>query len=127
MSHKTSAQIVCDSITPHGPTTRLTSMYVVFPKMVLAERNRHRGFSLSDRSSRAVPPEKLIAEVKADPAMPAKFRIRVKGMSGGGELVGTELDNAIRSWKYSARCAAHHAEILNGLNLAKEIVNRPLD
>jgi hypothetical protein len=41
--------------------------------MILGERNRHRAFSLSDRSSRAVPPEKLIAEVRNDPAMPAKF------------------------------------------------------
>ena len=89
MSHRTSAQVIADSAHPSGDRYRLTSMYVVFPKMVLGERNRHRAFSLSDRSSRAVPPEKLIEEVTNDPAMPAKFRLRTKGMGGGEELVGT--------------------------------------
>jgi hypothetical protein len=30
MSHRTSAVVVLDSITPYGEATRLTSMYVVY-------------------------------------------------------------------------------------------------
>jgi len=127
MSHLTSAQIITDSITPYGPTTRLTSIYVVFPKMILGERNRHRGFSLSDRSSRAVPPEKLIQEVRNDPAMPAKFRRRTKGMGGGEELTGEELSKAKDTWVISADEACISAEDLLKHDLAKEIINRPLD
>lgn len=129
MSHRTSATVICDSISiiPYGGATRLTSIYVIFPKMVLGERNRHRAFSLSDRSSRAVPPEKLIEEVRADPAMPAKFRNRVKGMGGGETLLGTDLSIAEHAWHQAASDAAIWAERLNTQGLAKEIVNRPLD
>lgn len=127
MSHLTSATVVADSVTEHGEATRLTSIYTIFPKMVLGERNRHRAFSLSDRSSRAVPPEKLIQEVRDDPAMPAKFRFRAKGMGGGDELVGASLFRAEREWKSVAQNVANEAECLNELGLAKEIVNRSLD
>jgi thymidylate synthase ThyX len=127
MSHRTSAQIICDSLTPYGAETRLTSILVVFPKMILGERNRHRAFSLSDRSSRAVPPEKLLSEVRADPAMPARFRARVPGMSGGAALEGEDFYVAEARWKYAALAAADAAQALNDCGLAKEIVNRPLD
>jgi hypothetical protein len=91
MSHKTSATVILNSITPHGPETQLTSIYAVFPKMILGERNRHRGFSLSDRSSRAVPSAKLIEEVRTDPAMPARFRKHQAGMSGGEEMTSRPI------------------------------------
>lgn len=127
MSHRTSAVVERDSITPCGDATRLTSIYVVFPKMVLGERNRHRGFSLSDRSSRAVPPEKLIQEVRDDPAMPALFRGRTAGMGGGEELTGYALNIAEEKWRRAALLAANAAGGLMVEKLAKEIVNRPLD
>ena len=157
MSHRTAATVVLDSITSYGDATRLTSMYVVFPKMVLGERNRHRAFSLSDRSSRAVPPEKLIEEVRIDPAVPAKFRGRVKGMGGGEDFTDeiysipwrtvysgpladyerwgdepntvytTPLNAAQRLWARNARSAAADAEAMAKIGLAKEIANRPLD
>jgi thymidylate synthase ThyX len=127
MSHRTSAEVVLDSTTTHGDATRLTAMYVVFPKMILGERNRHRAFSLSDRSSRAVPPEKLIAEVRDDPAMPAKFRRRTKGMGGGEEMVGDELSEAQERWKAQAYRAAHTAAWAAAAGEAKETANRYLD
>jgi thymidylate synthase ThyX len=126
MSHRTQATVIADSITPCGLATRLTSVYVIFPYFILAERNRHRAFSLSDRSSRAVPPEKLIEEVRNDPAMPAKFRQRTKGMGGGEELTGTYLHKAMNMWKDGAEASVRTAEYLLSYNLAKEIVNRPL-
>jgi thymidylate synthase ThyX len=127
MSHRTSAKVVLDSITPHGSETRLMSMYVIFPKMIIGERNRHRAFSLSDRSSRAVPPEKLIDEVVLDPAMPAKFRRRSKGMGGGEELVGDELVEAQERWRRAAFTAAGWAGIAAKAGEAKETANRPID
>jgi thymidylate synthase ThyX len=127
MSHRTSAAVVLDSTTPYGDATRLTSMYVVFPKMILGERNRHRAFSLSDRSSRAVPPEKLIDEVVLDPAMPAKFRRRVKGMGGGEEMTGPELLVAQERWMTAAHTAAGWAGVAASAGEAKETVNRHLD
>jgi len=128
--NKTSAQIVRSSITPYGEQTRLDSVYVVFPRFVLAERNRHRlysltdgdydgdyecswrSFSLSDRSSRAVPPEKLIPEIRTGKglAMPAKFRARSKGMGGGEDLTGDDLVEARLRWIRHALIACDMAE-----------------
>lgn len=108
--------------------SRLDSIYGVFPKMVLGERNRHRGYSLSDRSSRAVPPEKLIEEIRSGVglAMPAKFRRRTTGMGGGEELQGDELIAAQIDWIEDALNAADGAERASKRE-AKETVNRRLD
>lgn len=108
--------------------TRLDSIYGVFPKMVLGERNRHRCFSLSDRSSRAVPPEKLIVEIRSGEglAMPAKFRRRTTGMGGGEELQGDELIAAQLDWIEDALDATDSAERAIKRE-AKETVNRRLD
>jgi thymidylate synthase ThyX len=127
--NRTSAVAVKSSTHMSGDIrTRLDSIYVVFPKMVMGERNRHRCFSLSDRSSRAVPPEKLIAEVRSGEglAMPAKFRKRVKGMGGGDELMGDELIEAQLDWIEDALNAADGAERAMKRE-AKETVNRRLD
>lgn len=128
--NRTSAQSVKSSIHTSGNIwTRLDSIYAIFPKMVLGERNRHRCFSLSDRSSRAVPPETLILEVRSGIglAMPAKFRRRAKGMGGGEELTGDELIQAQLDWiEYALDCcdAAERALLRDE---EKETVNRRLD
>jgi len=131
--NRTAAQIIKSSVHVAAQdackdNTRLDSIYDVFPKMVLGERNRHRAFSLSDRSSRAVPPEKLIEEIRSGVglAMPAKFRARVKGMGGGQELKGDELIEAQLDWIEDALNACDGAE--RAMNReAKETVNRRLD
>lgn len=132
--NRTSAQMILASVhatagDPCRDVSRIDSMYVVFPKMVLGERNRHRGFSLSDRSSRAVPPEKLIEEVRRGDglAMPAKFRKRVPGMGGGDELTGDELIQAQLDWIEYALDCADAAEIALKRGEEKETVNRRLD
>lgn len=131
--NRTSAQVIKSSVhvgaaDARRDVTRLDSIYVVFPKMVLGERNRHRAFSLSDRSSRAVPPEKLITEIRSGEglAMPAKFRRRTTGMGGGEELTGDELIQAQLGWIEDALNAADSAERAS-LREAKETVNRRLD
>lgn len=132
--NRTSAQMIRSSVhvtagDPRKHHTRLDSIYVVFPKMVMGERNRHRCFSLSDRSSRAVPPEKLIGEIRSGEglAMPAKFRRRAKGMGGGEELTGDELINAQMDWIYDALTACDAAERALDRDEEKETVNRRLD
>lgn len=133
MINRTSAQTILSSVhvtagDARRDITRLDSQYIVFPKMVLGERNRHRCFSLSDRSSRAVPPEKLIAEIQSGEglAMPAKFRRRTTGMGGGEELQGDELIEAQLDWIEDALNACDSAERAM-MREAKETVNRRLD
>jgi hypothetical protein len=132
--NKTSAQIIASSVhagaaDPRRDITRLDSIYQVFPKMVLGEANRHRGHSCSDRSSRAVPPEKLIEEIRSGHglAMPAKFYKRAKGMGHGEEMIGDELYHAQARWVYDALAAADAAEFAMEAGEEKETVNRRLD
>lgn len=132
--NRTSAQMILSSVHAGAANaardwTRLDSIYAVFPKMVMGERNRHRCFSLSDRSSRAVPPEKLIAEIRSGEglAMPAKFRRRAKGMGGGEELTGDNLINAQLDWIEDALDVADAAERALKRDEEKETVNRRLD
>lgn len=128
--NRTSAQSIKSSIHYDGcKETRLDSIYGLIPKMVLGERNRHRCFSLSDRSSRAVPPEKVIDEIRSGHglAMPAKFRRRAKGMGGGDELTGDELMTAQLDWIEDALNACDAAERALKRDEEKETVNRRMD
>lgn len=132
--NKTSAVVETSSVhynakDPRRDITRLDSIYQVFPKMVLGEANRHRGHSCSDRSSRAVPPEKLIAEIRSGVglAMPAAFYRRAKGMGRGEEMTGDELKDAQYRWIDDALYAADEAERAMNANEEKETVNRRLD
>lgn len=127
--NKTSARMVLDSLTPYGPQTRLTSIYQVAPKMVLAEMNTHASHARSDRSSRAVPPEKLIEEARSGEglAMPDVFRERTRGMGGGELFTGAELRACQLAWIEQALRAADATEAAVRRGEAKETANRHLD
>lgn len=60
------AKILADSI---ASGVRLTTMQVTFPRIVLAEFNTHRMLSRNSASSRAIPVEKRIEQIKLDPAL----------------------------------------------------------
>jgi thymidylate synthase ThyX len=72
------ARIVADSTNAKG--NRLTTMVVVFPRIVLAEFNTHRVFSRNSASSRAIPVEKMIAMVEEQPYVPEEWGSNQKGM-----------------------------------------------
>ena len=115
------ATIVADSISAHSP--RLTTFSVRFHQFVLAERNTHRSFSRSDRSTRAVPFERLAAEVHDDPAMPVEFLKAKRGMGGGEPMVGKELEFAQRRWNQDATQALANAGAAHASGEARESVN----
>jgi thymidylate synthase ThyX len=106
---------------------RLTTFKTNFHKFILAERNTHRSFSRSDRSSRAVPTLNLIEEVKQDPAMPVEFRRAQKGMSGGELLTGAALEIAQIGWREAAAAASAYCKGAYERGEAKETTNRYID
>jgi len=61
------AKIIADSI---ASGVRLTTMEVCFPRFILAEFNTHRVFSRNSASSRAIPVERRIAQVRENPFVP---------------------------------------------------------
>jgi Thymidylate synthase complementing protein len=72
------AKIILDSIGPSG--CRLTTFQLRYPRMVHSELLTHRLFSRNSSSSRAIPNERLIAQVLDDPAMPVWWGKNQSGM-----------------------------------------------
>lgn len=93
----TEAKILLDSISPNGD--RLTTFVVKFHRFVLSEFNTHRVFSRSSASSRAIPVERQLEMLIADPAFPIKWAVEQKGMQGGDELEGLDLLDAENLFK----------------------------
>lgn len=118
-----SVQVVADSIGEHGK--RLTTLVATFPRFILSEVNTHRMLSRNSASSRAIPPEQLIARVLSDPFVPETFNARVKGMGVGAPLEDQEA--ARGAWLAASRSAAHHASTLLEIGVDKSRVNRLLE
>lgn len=85
------AKIILDSLY-NGQ--RVTTMEVVMHRFVLAEFNTHRMFSRNSASSRAIPVTKQIERVRDDPAYPLVWASEQRGMQGGPELTGLDLNEA---------------------------------
>jgi hypothetical protein len=117
------AKILADSISPGG--VRLTTLWVTFPRFILAEVNTHRMLSRNSNSSRAIPPERQIEAVRTKPFVPETFNKRVKGMGVGEAL--PDQEKARRQWIFAARYACRAAENLLALDVDKSRVNRLLE
>jgi hypothetical protein len=79
--------------------------------MVLADYTRHRRLSYSFESTRAVPTERRIEQVKENPYIP-DFRGRTTGMGGGRKLTQREQKRAQRQWNKARKAAIKAAEKL---------------
>lgn len=148
-----SARTIVDSVSPHG--SRLFTVLCRYPKFVHAEHCRHRSFSFSVSSSRAIPVAKSLEEVRSDKlrATPVWWGQEQKGMASGEELsdeyafngspvpqsglfaergknaVGIQSRKrmAWEDWRRAAHHAADVAEKLKSLGTHKSIVNRILE
>lgn len=118
-------KIVLDSINPQG--SRLTTMQVTFPRIVLAEFNTHRQFSRNSASSRAIPVEKMIQRVMEDPFIPEQFPANEKGMQSSVNLTGWALQSAREAWLFARDSAVDHARVLIDNHVHKQISNRLLE
>lgn len=118
------AEILADSI---SSGVRLVSMAVTFPRIVLAEFNTHRVFSRNSASSRAIPVEKRIAAVRANPFIPAAFGSNKKGMQAGANLGDVENSDAREDWVEAMEAACNMAESLARLGVHKQWANRLIE
>lgn len=85
------ALINCDSLNKETGDRITTFVLPRFPKLIQAELARHRALSQSHYSSRAIPIEKVIKQVKEDPFVFHWTRWQ-KGMGGSDDLNKTEID-----------------------------------
>lgn len=119
------ARIVADSVNKNG--NRITTFELEYHRFIHSELMTHRLFSRNAMSSRAVPINKMIEQVRNNPATPVHWGKNQAGMQAGEVLVEESLDNAKRQWKQSAIYAASQAEIMSSIGSHKQIVNRLLE
>jgi hypothetical protein len=107
--------------------TRLTTIEVTFPRIVLAEFNTHRVFSRNSASSRAIPVEKRIAAVEADPFVPEVFGKNQKGMQASENLSEEDADMARQEWMLACKDAVYRARQLAARGVHKQLANRLIE
>ena len=117
------AKVVLDSISDAG--ARITTLQLVYPRFIHSEFLTHRVFSRNSSSSRAIPIQKMIEQVRNNPAYPVEWGMNQPGMQAGAEV--EERGRAVLSWRMGALEAANRAEIMMKLGLHKQIVNRVLE
>ncbi len=88
-----SVKIIADSVSPDG--VRLTSIECTFHRFILAEVNTHRDFSRNSASSRAIPVERTLERLLSSPWYPIVWSREQPGMSGGADLEGQDLEDAV--------------------------------
>lgn len=121
-----SAKIIADSYSAVNGK-RITTFELEYPRWIHGEILTHRMFSRNAMSSRAVPVEKMLKQVRNDPAMPIHWGKNQAGMQAKEELTGEDLYDARLEWKDAAQAAADYALILNNIGAHKQIVNRILE
>lgn len=119
------AKILKDSQPLYG--TRLTTMEVTFPRIVLAEFNTHRTFSRNSASSRAIPVEKQIKKIEEDPFIPIHWGKNQKGMQAEKEVDDDVKDLANKEWLEARDNAVANVRYLLGVGIHKQITNRLLE
>lgn len=132
------AEAILDSVSSNGgDNARLLTVRCRYPKFIHGEHLRHRTFSFSVSSSRAIPVAKNLAEVRSDElrAGPVWWGREQKGMSSGDELDREKIwpapyspkEQAEWEWKMAALDATTRAWNLQQLGAHKSIVNRILE
>lgn len=120
-----SAKILKDSLALCG--SRLTTMEVTFPRIVLSEFNTHRIASKNSASSRAIPSQKIIARVIDNPFIPIYWGKNEKGMQATSELSITEQHEANEIWLSARDSMVDHVKRLLKVGVHKQIANRLLE
>jgi len=118
-------KIAADSLAPCG--ARLTTFIVTYPRAIHSEIMTHRMLSKSSASSRAIPTEKLIERVLADPWIPDYIGKNQKGMQAGEALSEKDREYAVACWLDARDYAVLKAKHLVERGVHKQIANRILE
>lgn len=133
---KPSAKVIAHSKAPNGE--ELITLEIELHRFVLPEFNTHRVFSRNFQSSRAVPVDKIIEQVRTNPAMPIYWGKNQRGMVAEEENTsrvyypdrqtnGLEEFSAKEAWLNAAYDSAEIASYFHDAGYHKQIVNRLLE
>jgi len=114
---------------------RLTTLELVYPRVVHSEFMTHRTFSRNAGSSRAKPIKTVIKEVEENPYIPRAFGLAQKGMQPKEFIYKDETDidrwneyqDYVEWWCGSLDQALEMAKKGAALGLHKQVVNRLLE
>ena len=124
-----SAKIVADSLNQFGE--RITTMKLVFPRIILAEFNTHRMFNRNSASSRAIPLHKMVKAVEENPFIPIAWQKEHTGMQGDDYIIDEkDLRRIKEDWLEARDNAVYSAtQLNNGFNIKDEegnyVITRP--
>lgn len=141
------AKVIADSISPEGK--RILTFQTRHPRFIHAEELTHRILSTSAEaivyeaiadgfmyekelsrnasSSRAIPVQRMIDDIRRDPAMPIYWGSTKPGMQAGAELTGKDLAEAKQIWLEAMELMVTQVERMIDLGLHKQIANRLLE
>lgn len=120
------ATVIADSV--HADTgTRITTFELVYPRFIHSEFMTHRIFNRNASSSRAIPTDRFIEQVRNNPVFPIHWGKNQKGMQAAEELGEDARGDAIFIWQQAASSAATYAEMMRRGQVHKQIVNRILE
>ena len=119
------AKSVLASVSPDG--VRIDTLLLRYPRFIHAEFMTHRQFSRNASSSRAIPVERLIADVERDPVFPSFWGKNQPGMQSREELEGEDKSMASSEWMDARDRAVQSAKALARIGAHKQIVNRILE
>lgn len=119
--------LIADSVNYATGVRLCTFQLIDVPKFVLFDISRHRTFSFSVESSRAIPVKKLVERVRNETFIPEVWGSNQAGMGEGAPLSEDDSIQANHAWGYAARACANVSEELAGLNVHKHHANRPMD
>lgn len=123
---KITAKVLADSV--NGMLgTRLTTLELRYPRYIHAEFMTHRVFSRNASSSRAIPINKQIDAVEAQPVMPLEWGSNKPGMQAGEPISRIAQTEAEGIWVQALNDAVGAARKLKDLGVHKQIVNRLLE
>jgi thymidylate synthase ThyX len=108
-----------------GDAPDLVTLQLRYPRFIHAEFMTHRVFSRNASSSRAIPVERMIEDVIADPAMPVAWGSNKPGMQAGEELPHWAVVKDC--WLDARDAAVTRAYEMMNLGAHKQIVNRILE
>lgn len=117
------AEIIADSISPTGQ--RLTTFLINHWRGIHPELLRHRLFSFSVASSRAIPYSVQSRQVKEDPMLPIIWPKQHKGMQGNE--IFEDPSEIRRMWEACKDLVSEMSDNLTTKGLSKQLSNRLLE
>lgn len=142
------AAMLAHSVNPWDE--QVMSMRLHYPRFIHAEFMTHRMFTRNASSSRAIPVQRMLDQVKNNPAMPVHWGKNQAGMQADGEHdapitlpgfavdLGKTLENGYTTyidvpadpdfvWEQAMESAAYFAEALSDAGYHKQVCNRLLE